>query len=144
MDIIYRSELRYLGILCMCVCVCITETLNWNVQVRSLSPKLSKVCYIIESKLKDIMSPHMITIYYANFHAFLRCTIMFWGGDIESNNIFKLQEGVMWIISGVSKRVSCRHIWGIQYTTSNLFIRTWNSMLCEKVQRICRAKCTNS
>jgi len=128
----------------MYVCVCITETLNWNVQVRSLSPKLSKVCYIIESKLKDIMSPHMITIYYANFHAFLRCTIMFWGGDIESNNIFKLQEGVMWIISGVSKRVSCRHIWGIQYTTSNLFIRTWNSMLCEKVQRICRAKCTNS
>jgi hypothetical protein len=35
--------------------------------VRSLSPKLSKVCYIIESKLKGIMSPHMITIFYANF-----------------------------------------------------------------------------
>ena len=76
------------------MCVCITETLNWNVQVRSLSPKLNKVCYIIESKLKDIMSPHMITIYYANFRAFLRCRVTFWGGDIESNSIYKLQEGV--------------------------------------------------
>jgi hypothetical protein len=56
---------------------------------------VSKVCYIIESKLKGIMSPHMVTIYYANFHAFLRCTTMFWGGDIASNSIFKLQEGVM-------------------------------------------------
>jgi hypothetical protein len=33
-----------------------------------------------------------------------------WGGDNESNNIFKLQKKVLRIISGVSNHMSCRQI----------------------------------
>jgi hypothetical protein len=50
------------------------------------------------------------SIYYAHFYALLRYSINFWGGDNESNNIFKLQTRVIQIISGVSKHTSCRHI----------------------------------
>jgi hypothetical protein len=57
------------------------------------------------------MSPYAIRrTYYAHFHAFLRYGIIFWGGDNDSNNIFKLQRRVILIISGVSKHTSCRQI----------------------------------
>jgi hypothetical protein len=56
------------------------------------SPKLSKVCYVTKS-LKEVMSPYMIrNIYCAHFHALLGYGIIFWSGDNESNNIFKLQK----------------------------------------------------
>jgi hypothetical protein len=48
MDDVYKAKLKLLGIY-------ITEKQKCNVQVGSLSPKLSKVCYIIMS-LKDVMS----------------------------------------------------------------------------------------
>jgi hypothetical protein len=35
---------------------------------------------------------------------------MLWGGDNESNKIFKLQKKVLRIISGVSNHTSCRQI----------------------------------
>jgi hypothetical protein len=57
------------------------------------------------------MSPYMIrSINYAHFQALLRYGIIFGGGDSESNNIFILQKKVIQIISGVSKHMSCRHI----------------------------------
>jgi hypothetical protein len=37
--------------------------------------------------LRAGMSPHMISIYYAHFHALLRYGMLFWGGDNESNAI---------------------------------------------------------
>jgi hypothetical protein len=48
MDDVYKAKLKFLGIY-------ITEKQKCNVQVGSLCPKLSKVCYIIMS-LKDVMS----------------------------------------------------------------------------------------
>jgi hypothetical protein len=102
---LYKSELKFLGIH-------ITENPKWNVHVKQLCPKLSKVCYVIKS-LKEVMSPYTIRrtySYYAHFHAFLRYVIIFWGGDNDSKNIFKLQRRVIRIISGVSKHTSCRQI----------------------------------
>jgi hypothetical protein len=64
MDIAYKPELRFLG-------TYITENLKWDSpppQVRSLSPKLSKVSCITKS-LKEVTSHYMISIYFANFHA---------------------------------------------------------------------------
>jgi hypothetical protein len=49
-------------------------------------------------------------IYYAHFHSLLRYGIIFWGGDIDNNNIFKLQKRVIRIISGTSRKTSCRQI----------------------------------
>jgi hypothetical protein len=103
MDIAIKSELKFLGIY-------ITGNLKWCFYVKSLSQKLSKIYYIIKS-LKEVMSPTMVrSIYYAHLHALLWYGIIFLGGDNESNSIFKLQKGVIRIISGVSKHTSCRQI----------------------------------
>jgi hypothetical protein len=53
-------------------------------------------------------------------HSLLRChacskyahlaELILWGGDRESNRIFKLQKQVLRVIYGVSSRMSCRQI----------------------------------
>jgi hypothetical protein len=54
----------------------------------------------------------MITsTYYTNFQSCLKYGIIFLGGDNESKNIFKFKKNVIWIISGVSKCISCRQIY---------------------------------
>jgi hypothetical protein len=101
LGIAYKSELRFLGL-------CITENLKWDAHMRALSSKLCKVIYIIKS-LKEIISSYMVkSIYYSDFQSSLRYGIIFWGGSSESKPIFKLQKGVIQIISGGSKYMSCR------------------------------------
>jgi hypothetical protein len=103
MDIGYKSKLKFLG-------TYITENLKWNVHVRYLSQKLSKVYYTIKS-LKQVMSPHITrSVYHANFQSLLRYGILFLGGDNESIKIFKLQKRILRIMSGVSKHTSYREI----------------------------------
>jgi hypothetical protein len=84
--------------------------MKWDAHAKSLSSKLSKICYIIRS-LKDVTSPHIIrSIYFAYFYAYLRYSVIFWGGGTESERILKLQKRVIWIISGVGRRTSCRQL----------------------------------
>jgi hypothetical protein len=102
-EIVYKSELRFLGL-------CIVENLKWDAHTRTLSSKLCKVVYIIKS-LKEIISSYMIKcIYYSKFQSCLKYGIIFWCGISESISIFKLQKRVIRIISGASINSSCRQI----------------------------------
>jgi hypothetical protein len=88
LEIVYKSELRFLGL-------CITENLKWDAHTRALSSKLCKVVYIIKL-LKEIISSYMIKcIYYSKFWSCLKYGIIFWGGSSESMSIFKLRERVI-------------------------------------------------
>jgi len=72
----YTAETKFLGIH-------ITETLKWNYHVQSLTNKLSKVAFMIESS-EGILSPCMIqNIYFTKFQALLRFGILFGGGGGE-------------------------------------------------------------
>jgi hypothetical protein len=63
--------------------------------------------HVYDENIKGNKSPYMIrNIYYSNFHSCLRYDIIFWGGDSESNNIFKLQKKALQIICGVSYHTS--------------------------------------
>jgi hypothetical protein len=102
-EIVYQSELRFVGIH-------VTETLKWCTHARILRAKLFKVVYMVKI-LKEKMSQYMIRIiYFSLFESCLRNGIILWGGDRESNRIFKLQEQVLRVIYGVSSRTSCRQI----------------------------------
>jgi hypothetical protein len=95
--------LRFLGI-------DITENLKWNNHIWSLCSKLSKTSYIVQS-LKGDLSPNMLrSIYFGKFQSLLRCGIIFWGGDSDSIKAFRMQKGVLRLISGVGKRESGREI----------------------------------
>jgi hypothetical protein len=114
-DITYQSELKFLGI-------CITENLKWGAHALLLRSKLCKVVYVMKT-LKETISPYVIrNIYFPNSGSCLRYGIILWGGDNESNKIFKLQKKVLQIISGVNNRKSRRQIF------KNCNILTWCSL----------------
>jgi hypothetical protein len=103
LDIAYKSETKFLGIH-------ISESKKWDAHTKSLSSKLSKICYMIRS-LKGVTSSHIIrNIYFAYFHAHLRYGVIFWGGGTESENIFKLLKQVIQIIIGLGRHTSCRQL----------------------------------
>ena len=61
--------------------------------------------------LRNVTSTQMKWIIcFAYFQSRLRYGIMFWGGDGKSVKIFQLQKKVIWLITGVHVRESCRHI----------------------------------
>jgi hypothetical protein len=100
-DIACKSEIKFLEIH-------LSENMKWEVHVKSLSSKLSKLFYMIKS-LKDVKNPHiMSSTYFAYIHAYLRCSVIFWGGDTKSESVFKLQKRIIGIISGVGRYASCR------------------------------------
>jgi hypothetical protein len=102
-EIAYKSETTFLG-------MHVGKHMDWNAHIKSLSSKLNKACYMIKS-LKDAMSPLVIrSIYFAYFHTHLKYGLIFWGGDSKSKTIFKLQEIVIRIISGVNRLSSCRQL----------------------------------
>jgi hypothetical protein len=98
-EITYQSELRFLWIY-------ITENIKWGAHARLLRAKLCKVLYMMKA-LKETMIRNM---YFSNYESCLWYGIILWGGNNESNKIFKLQKKVLRIISGVSNRTSCRQI----------------------------------
>jgi hypothetical protein len=100
LDIAYKSETKFLGIH-------ISESMKWDAHAKSLSSKLSKICYMIRS-LKDVTSPHITrSIYFAYFHAHLRYCVIFWVGGTESESIFKLQK---WVMRIIRRHTSCRQL----------------------------------
>jgi hypothetical protein len=59
--------------------------------------------------LRDVTSRLVIrSVYFAHCHAHLKYGLVFWGGNLKGKTIFKLQKRVVRIISGVSRRYSCR------------------------------------
>ena len=75
--------------------------------------------------LQNVTSTQMIwSIYFAYFQSRLRYGIMVWGGEQKSVQIFQLQKKVIWLITGVHKRESCRHVFRIfqTLTLASLYI----------------------
>lgn len=88
MDTVYKPDSKFLGIHS-------TENMKLNVHVRSLSSKLSKVCYNIKS-FKEVMSPHAIrNNNFDNFQTHLEYGLIFLVEDTESKATFKFEKRVM-------------------------------------------------
>jgi hypothetical protein len=65
------------------------------VHIKHVSDILNKSYNVIQS-LKTVTSISTLrSIYFANFYSHLRYGILFWGGDPQSINIFKLQKKVV-------------------------------------------------
>jgi hypothetical protein len=81
----YESETKFLG-------VYVSEHMDWNANIKFLSLKLNKVCYMTKF-LRDVTNPLVIrSIYFAYCHAYLEYGLVFWGGDSKSKTIFKIQK----------------------------------------------------
>ena len=70
----------------------------------------TKTIYVIQS-LKTITSINTLrSIYSANLCLHLRYGILFWGGDLQSTKVFKLQKKVVRLICNVTRKTSCREL----------------------------------
>jgi len=91
MDISHKNKTKFLGLY-------LTEDVEMGCALKRVSNILNKNYYVIQS-LKTVTSINTLrSIYFTNFHSHLRYGILFWGGDSQSTNVFKLQKKVMRLI----------------------------------------------
>ena len=103
MDIKYKNETKCFGLY-------LNEDVKWNVHIKQVCNILNKNYYIIHS-LKNVTSINTLRIiYFANFHSHLRYGVLFWGGDSQSAEVFKLQKKVVRSICNVKRKTSCREL----------------------------------
>ena len=96
MDTGYRKEAKFLGLY-------LSEDIKWDMHMQHLSNTLNKNYYILQS-LKPVISINTLrSMYFANFHSHLRYGIFFWGSDLHSTKIFKLQKKVIRLICNVTR-----------------------------------------
>jgi hypothetical protein len=50
------------------------------------------------------------TVYFSYFHSIMSYEVIFWGNSCVSNDIFKIQNRTIMILTNKSKRDSCRHL----------------------------------
>ena len=86
--------------------ITIDSILSWKVHILDLTSKLNKACYAIRT-IKPFMSPNVLkTVYFSYFHSIMSYGI-FWGNSNFCNNIFKIQNRIIRIITNKSKHDSC-------------------------------------
>ena len=77
----------------------IDSALSRKEHIAELTSKLNKACYAIRT-LKASISPEVLrTIYFSYFHTIMTYGIIFWGNSSTSINIFRIQKGVLRIMT---------------------------------------------
>jgi hypothetical protein len=88
----------------------INNTLSWKTHIDRILPKLSSVCFAMQT-VKPYMSPQMLkAIYYAHFHSIISYGIIFWGHTTPSTRVFRLQKKIVRIMMGSRTKDSCRKL----------------------------------
>jgi hypothetical protein len=76
-----RKVITFLGIE-------IDKSLNWKTQVKSMLPRLGKVCFVIKKMKLYSNIATLIMVCYSYFHSLMRYGIVFWGNSTEAKKIF--------------------------------------------------------
>ena len=93
-----------------CLGLIIGNTLSWNDHIAALTSKLNKACYAIRA-IKPFMSLNILRmLYFSYVHSVMSYGIIFWGNSHHSNNIFKIQKGIIRIITNTGSRDSFRQL----------------------------------
>jgi hypothetical protein len=94
------NSTRFLGLI-------IHSTLSWKDHIVELTSKLNKACYAIRV-IKPFMSLDALKmIYFSYVHSIMSYGIIFWGNSHHSDNIFKIQERMIRIITNTGRHDSC-------------------------------------
>ena len=86
----------------------IDKLLKWSSHIETLTKKLSQVCYAIRIINKYIDYSVTKILYYANFESRMRYGIIFWGINLNTNSVFKVQKRILRIMLKMQYRESCR------------------------------------
>ena len=76
-----------------------------------LTSKLNKACYAIRATKPFMSLDAMKMIYYSYVQSVTSYGIIFWGNSHLSGSIFKVQKGIIIIITNASKKDTCRQLY---------------------------------
>jgi hypothetical protein len=95
------TNTKFLGLI-------VDSMLSWKEHVKRLMSKLRSACY---GNVKPYMLQEIIRmVYFSYFYSVMTYDIIFWGNSPHSILIFRLQKGVIRIITNSRSRVSCREL----------------------------------
>ena len=103
LQVINSSHTKFLGLI-------IDDSLSWKDHIDQMKPKLNSACFIIRS-LQAVMDTETLKmIYFAYVHSIMSYGIIFWGNQLYSDKIFKIQKRAIRIITNSRTRDSCRKL----------------------------------
>jgi hypothetical protein len=98
------NSTKFLGLI-------IDNTLSWREHVVALTTNLNKACFAIRA-IKHFMTLRVLKmVYFSYFHSVMSYGIIFCGSSHLSNNIFKIQNRIIRIITNRCKRDSCHQLY---------------------------------
>lgn len=98
------NQIKFLG-------VTLSDILSWEQHIKTLSSKLTKICYQLLQCRMIVDSQHVLrTIYFSNFQSISEYGIIFWGKTSALNRIFIIQKRAIRIMTKSKSRASCREL----------------------------------
>ena len=87
----------------------IDETLSWKCHINHILSRLCTVCYAIRPVTPLMAEKTLRIIYFSYAHSIMYGMILGWNAP-HSNNIFKIQKGIIRIITKSKHEDSCRQL----------------------------------
>jgi len=71
------------------------KTLSWHLHIDKICVKLNLACYILRILNPFLSVSNLRTIYFSYIHSVITYGIIFWGNSTGSDEVFKLQKGLI-------------------------------------------------
>jgi hypothetical protein len=97
------SHTKFLGLI-------VDDSLSWKDHIDQMRPKLNSACFVIRSLQAMMDIETLKIIYFAYVHSIVSYGIIFWGNQLYSDKIFKIQKRAVRIITNSRTRDSCRKL----------------------------------
>lgn len=97
------DDVKFLGIY-------LQSDLKWNTHTKTLSAKLSSICYMLRILNTSCSREIVMQAYHAHFQSAIRYGIIFWGNAPCSQSVFKTQKRAVRIICNMKRQDSCRSL----------------------------------
>jgi hypothetical protein len=86
----------------------LTPNLDFSLHIKITLNKIKSSCFLLR-RLKPIVNHHTLKlVYHSYIHSHLSYGILFWGSCPQAKRIFLIQKQAVRVISGISRRKSCK------------------------------------
>ena len=88
----------------------IDDSLSWKAHIDQIMFKLNTACFVIRTIQAITSLETLRMVYFACIHSIISYGKIFWGNQVYSDKIFKIQKRVIRIITSSRTRDSCRKL----------------------------------
>jgi hypothetical protein len=88
--------------------VYIDDELRFTIHIDYICKKVSSVIFALSELRHESDFKCLLTLYYSNFHSYLKYGIVCWGNSLDSYRLFILQKKALRTMFFMNKRDSCQ------------------------------------